>query len=677
MAQESFSHLPKQQMEQEIKSFRARFNWMTNLIGIGIQLTLTRFVLQRVGTWAAVLFLPSGLGIAALGILFAPSLWSVAVALGCDSVFRYSIHRAGLELLILPLSPVTRKKIKLFIDVFIDRFGRAAAAFIILALTTRYLPIGLTGTAAVMAGLTAAGLVVGMKLRSCYVDAFRQQLARREVDLSEVNRFVTDPASLRLLVSTLQSPHERQILYALGLLQSARGFDFSSQLLPLLQHRSPFVREEAARTLHALPGDRQADARELLGDESEEVRGAAVEYLCTLEPAETGERLRQLLDDPNPDIRLAAARCAADLPDSVYRPSMSLVHDLLSIDGTRAIQAHAVAALLAARLPHSESVPFLHTLLQDPRPQVAADAIMAAGKAERQELVLEIVPLLSNRNLRGASRQALASMGAGITADLAAVLADEAQDTTVRMEVSWILGRIQDAKAVKILVENLNSRDFRVKYQIVKALSRVHARNPDLPGDKWVLEVHLIAQTMAYYEGLALFCAMKPKKNGDSRLVSRALQEHLDRQMEIVFRLLGLSYPQRDIYSAYVALKGLHREKRVAAIEFLDNILKREVKSLILPLLEEEVPEHLVTRIAPVFNLHVPGRDDAMQTLLQQPNPWLKACTLHAVGSELNTDLAPFCRELLKDGDPLVRETAGWALQQLSAQQESQHVDKS
>lgn len=667
-AQENFKNLPKQLMEYEIKSFRARLNWVTSLIGIGIQMGVTHFVIQRLGIWAAVLFLPIGLGISSFGVLLAPSLKSAAVALGCDSVFRYSINRTGAELLYLPLSAGMRRKVKLFIDVFADRVGKAVAAFIILALTSRYMPIGLKGTALMVASLTVASTIIALKLRRSYVEAFRQQLTLRGVDLSEINRYVTDPASLHLLVSALESPQERQVLYALGLLQSAREYDFSPQLLPLLKHPSSLVRAEAARTLQALPGSRAADAEALLEDSSEGVRMAAMEYLCLHDPDRTDGRLQELLRHRNPHIRIAAGRCAAVLPDLTFRPSMELIRSLLSIDGNESLKAHEAAARLAGRLPEALSVPFLHQLLRDPRPEVVAAAVMASGQTGRLELAPEILPLLSNRELRPACRQALVFFGTRIVADLSAALADEKRDPAVRREIPWILGRIPDASAGRSLVENLNAGDFRLKYLIAKALSRMHAGNPGLPGHHRFIEVHAVAQIMAYYEELALSRAFEANgSRTESSLVGRILRERLAEQLEIVFRLLGLIYPQRDIYFAYSALQRQDRARRASALEFLENILGKDFKPLIMPLLEEESPERLLARAARFFSLNVPAKNEALSMLLEQPDPWLRTCALYAVGSERNRDREPICRQLLRNRDPHVREMAGWALDRISA----------
>jgi ATP:ADP antiporter, AAA family len=666
-AQEKFKHLPNQLMEQEIKSFRARFNMATNIIGIVLQLSVTQFVIQRIGVWAAILFLPIGVGASALGVIFNPTLTSTTIALGCNSVFRSSIHRSGFELFFLPLSPDMRKKVKVFIDVFVDRIGRAGAAFIIISLTAPGLPIGLPGTASALVLLTGVCIVVSLKLRKDYVDAFRQQLIRREVDLSEVRRYVTDPASLRLLAATLESSQERQILYALGLLQSARGFDFSPQLLPLLRHPSSYIREEAVHSLHALPGNHEADAKQMLNDESDAVRNAVVEYLCLYDPAKTEERIRQFLDDVNPEIRFAAACCVLHQPASIFRPSIDMIRCLMALDGKLAIQAHELAAGLAARLPSEESVPLLRSLIRDSRWQVSAGAIAAAGHAGHAELVSDIMPLLFDRKLRAASRQALVSLGLQVTIELGAVLGNENADPVIRHEIPWILARIKDSSAAGILVENLNAGDATLKYQIVKALSRMHAGNHNLPGNRRIIEMHLIAQIMAYYEGLALCQGLESKrKAAGNGLASRSVRERLNKQLEMIFRLLGIIYPQKDIYFAYAALKGTSNNKRMSAIEFLDDFLGKDIKSLILPLLEESEPKRLLARAMNLFNIRIPEHERALETLLLEPDPWLKTCALHAAGSDRISALEPQCRQLVRHRDPLVRETALWALERLN-----------
>ena len=145
------------------------------------------------------------------------------------------------------------------------------------------------------------------------------------------------------------------------------------------------------------------------------------------------------------------------------------------------------------------------------------------------------------------------------------------------------------------------------------------------------------------------------------------MKERLDQNLEIIFRLLGLQYPQKDMYFAYHALKGTRAERRTAAIEFLDNMLHKNLKSIILPLLEESSTERLIDRASRLFGIHTRERKEALRLILGQPDVWLKVCALYQVGEERLSDLADICRVLSTDADPLIRETAEWALGRLKA----------
>jgi HEAT repeat protein/MFS family permease len=661
-ASTAYDHLPRDEKESRINALFGRFYFGINVIGITLQLTLTGFIIRRFGIGTAILFLPLGLFISSVGVFIYPVLWATILNLGSNSVFRYSIHRVGMELLYMPLSPETRKKIKVFIDVFIDRLGRAVAGLIIIALTSAYFPFGLRGTATAIFVISGICVAVSLWLRNSYVEAFRQRLARREVDLSEVTRYVTDPSSVALLTKALESTQERQILYSLGLLQSSRGYDFASSLLPLLNHESPFIRQEALRTLAALPQDYPEEAEGLLSDPSDDVRAAAVAYLCSPDRGKTGERLRAFLEHENTDIRLSAARCAAEEADPSFVPSIKLVRGLMAIDDSKAIQAHVVAAQLAARLPASDSVALLRELLHHDNPEVAAAAARAAGRAGHVDLLFEIVPMLAAGSVRKAARIALVQYGPRIAGTLGDVLSDGQQPINLRREIPWVLSQFQSQRASNTLAENLSAEDPLLKYQVVKALNRLNERSPELILPRTIIAERVYSETKSYYQALVLCQSLGYGPDQDAKnLLTRALRERLDQNLEIIFRLLGLQYSQRDIYFAYSALKDPRSERRTSAIEFLDNLLQKDLKSIILPLVEESSAERLIDYASRLFGLEPNSRGEALRLILQQRDVWLRACALHEIGATCMKDLLDICRRLADDPEPLIRETAEWA----------------
>ncbi|MBP1609852.1 MAG: hypothetical protein H6Q04_2087, partial [Acidobacteria bacterium] len=122
-------------------------------------------------------------------------------------------------------------------------------------------------------------------------------------------------------------------LYALGLLQSVRGFDFADQLLPLLKYESPSVRAEAVRTLPALPRNYDDEVQRLIGDPSEEVRHAAIDYFCRRDAEKIKKRTDMLLNHPDLNIRISAMTWAAGMPDIDFQPSAETVRSLLTSAG--------------------------------------------------------------------------------------------------------------------------------------------------------------------------------------------------------------------------------------------------------------------------------------------------------------------------------------------------------
>jgi HEAT repeat protein len=510
--------------------------------------------------------------------------------------------------------------------------------------------------------LAAAGIVVGLRVRRSYLESLATTLARRGVDTSEFDRYVTDPESIRLLISCLQSQNERQVIYGLQLLQAVRGVDFSAQLLPLLHHDSERVRREALLTLSSVPGNYEKEAEATLSDSSAQVREAAVDYLCAQDPKWAAERMGSLDQPGNLELELYAARCIAGQKDPAFSPSVEQVHRILAIGGSGAEEAAQAAAWLAARLPASEGVPILRQLLQDARPAVAVAAAHAAGVAGHSDLVPHILPLLGKRRLRTAARDGLLRLGPAIIAALGEVLADSRWDPVLRREIPWVLSRFQTPQAAGILVDNLTTHDPLLKYEVVKALNRIHERNPRLPEPSPMVAQRILAETKAYYEALTVRQSVNIDGMGGRSLLCRAIQERLDQNLEIIFRLLGLKYPQKDIYFAYTALKDERSEKRASAIEFLDNLLHQDLKSIILPLLEESSTERLADRASRLFGVRRCNQAEALRAILQQPDAWLKACALHEIGRLGLSGMTDICRELSRSSDPLLQETARWAL---------------
>jgi hypothetical protein len=68
------------------------------------------------------------------------------------------------------------------------------------------------------------------------------------------------------------------------------------------------------------------------------------------------------------------------------------------------------------------------------------------------------------------------------------------------------------------------------------------------------------------------------------------LERELETVFSDIFKLLGLQYPQDEIRKAYQNIKSGSRNAIAYAIELLDNTLKRDMRDIIIPLLEDLPP---------------------------------------------------------------------------------------
>jgi AAA family ATP:ADP antiporter len=118
--------------EGELTQMYGRLGWIASITAVVSQLLLVPLLLpsKRV----ALLLPPFAMIASAVGVVVLPVL-ATAMILGItDRGLNYSIQQATWESLYVPLEPEQKYKAKAFIDMFVDRAAKAAAAFVLVAL---------------------------------------------------------------------------------------------------------------------------------------------------------------------------------------------------------------------------------------------------------------------------------------------------------------------------------------------------------------------------------------------------------------------------------------------------------------------------------------------------------------------------------------------------------------
>lgn len=68
-----------------------------------------------------------------------------------------------------------------------------------------------------------------------------------------------------------------------------------------------------------------------------------------------------------------------------------------------------------------------------------------------------------------------------------------------------------------------------------------------------------------------------------------------------IFKLLGLCYPQKDIRMVYQNIRTGTRNSVANAIEWLDNALKKDVKDILIPIVEDLDPAEKTKRFQKIL----------------------------------------------------------------------------
>ncbi|MEW5975094.1 MAG: Npt1/Npt2 family nucleotide transporter [Acidobacteriota bacterium] len=659
--------------QDELTSFLGALFAYVSIFSLLFQMFLTGRILKRFGVGVSILFQPLGLLLGSSILAFQPSLLAVGFLKISDGSFRYSIHRSGIELLFLPVPMAVKAQVKGFIDMFIDRLGRGLGG-VLLWLLTGVLAFEVTGLSVMASALIIVWLGLSIVIKREYLNAFRLALEKKTIEPEQLRISISDSASIAALVKVLNSAEERQVIYAMDLLEDVTPELWLEHVKPLLSHPSAKVRALALEKLSG-HGDRELTqpVGRLLQDSDLQVRIEAIHYLCLASDIAPPEQLKGFLRERDYSIVSAAIGCL-----SKYRWESELLIDeeffatALGERGphreTARIAAAAALGLLDASSPLQRH---LGGLLEDESHEVVKNAMHSAGRNQMREAVPRIIRKLENRHLRAEARDALLKFGTRIVGTLRDYLNDPSESMVVRAAIPKILSQIRSQEAVDALTSSVDLADQFLGYRVLKALNKMRSSFPELKFDDQVVDSLILEELKDYYR-FAFILRFKDREDQIQQpvvqLLVKALQERMDQKLERVFRLLGLRYPPADIYSAYNGLRSRKSHQRASAIEFLDNLLVPKLKQLLFPILEESSFEVMAQNGSQYFGLQMTPRHDHLEQLIAGKDPWLKTISVYAAGCFQLSELAGPVQRSMQDPDPFVRETAAWSWRRLQVE---------
>jgi AAA family ATP:ADP antiporter len=648
-------------------AFFGNFNFYSGVLGLLFQLLFTARFLRRFGIGTALFVLPVTVFMGSAGLLVLGTLASAVALKGGDQVLRYSVDKSTAELLYLPIPAGVKLQVKWFIDTVIWRLGDGLSGLIVLIFAT-FLHLPPRQISWVVLVLVSGWLVAVSVARREYVATLKESISQHRFDLEQASAPVLDRSTTELLASSLTASDPKDILYALSLFEVEQQRSAHPGIRALLNHSAPEVRQKAIAIISSA-GDKDAvpDVQRLLRDPELSVRTEALLFLSHHGHIDPLTAIEQLGDFPDFSVRSAVVAFWAQPGEAQnLEAARNILESMVNEAGEEGQRNRMEAARLLGELPDCFD-PLLSQLLADSDTQVVCEAIRSVGLLRKRRLVPELLDRLGDHRLAPSAAQALGLFGDSIVGGLRDHLCDSAVPIEARREIPNVLLALGTPAAASVLLDNLLESDTTLRFRTIAALNKLCRQNSQIAVDVQMLETVLAAEILGHYRSYQILATIGATTDGVAPL-ARALKESMQQEQERIFRLLNLLHPRLDLHSAYVGLQSTSVAVHDNALEFLDNVLKPQLREMLVPLLDGKVTVAERAQLAQrLVRMKIESQEQAVAELVASEDPWLKSCGAYAIGTLGIKSLEDQLDQCLKESDPLLRETARAAKLRLEA----------
>ncbi|MEJ7605205.1 MAG: hypothetical protein WKF37_02825 [Bryobacteraceae bacterium] len=350
------------------------------------------------------------------------------------------------------------------------------------------------------------------------------------------------------------------------------------------------------------------------------------------------------MDHPNRLVSESALEALAEHPEAAQ---VLITRDWIAEAANAPDPLRRTLAAVGVCIQTERDPAILHKLLRDSDPKVAAAAARTVGRLEDRIYLDGLLRLLPGAKLRGVAIESLAAFGERIVGTLGDVLLDTTTPVSVRKQIPRVLRRIPSQRSVDVLLQCMAEPNLTVRASVLKSLNSLREEKNDFVYGKDSVFQQILSEARYYYEMNAALEPLKQREQSPAgKLLSSTLNERLQGTLDRLFRLLGLRYPPKEIYAAYQSLNRRKSDEFIAAIEFLDNVLERELKRVLLPLLDED--GRISESGRELFNIPVKDATSALRELIRSGDSWLVACAVAAAAewkiTELRGEIEPLSR---------------------------------
>ncbi|WP_046744351.1 Npt1/Npt2 family nucleotide transporter [Kordia zhangzhouensis] len=599
---------------EELAAFFGFWFSTFNVLALVLQLFFTNRVLSKLGVSSTLLILPLGIALGSLLFITFPELWVLVLIKGIDGSFKQSLNKAAFELSVMPIPLNIKNQAKSYIDVVVDSIATGLSGFILIFLVKK-LNVATTYITVIILLFVLIWILLIYKLREAYYNSFRKNIENtlyKEEDTSNAKQKIeTTVAAARRI---LNGNDEKAILNLLQKLNTYKLRSLKNDVVQLLNHASNEVKVAAIEELHAYADATAVEkVKTLIHQKDDKLVYAALDYILFHSTSET-EFFETYLNHSNDYIANAALLCLAKETSnnkdvaSKFELNNRITEKINDLKGAEVdIRQESIAELLItiahARMP--EHYFFVEKYFESNQNYLKTHAIKAAGIIKSIQFIQPLFDCLEDKKYRKKAINALKNYGTEITNTIIYLEESEKLKAKDKRFVPRIIESFETQNAVNILMRLMKSRDFIIRYEAARSLLKLHTRKGNLTFHVRVVKSLILKETKHYRHALKaklflsqLIGATVNAENEHVHLseidkarqeIVNVLDEQMDTSLRTIFKLLAIIYNADDIKITYSGLLSDVKNARVNALEFLDNLLKGQLKFQLITLLEMNI----------------------------------------------------------------------------------------
>jgi len=544
-------------------SFLGSFLTVLLIFSYFLHILLTNRILRKFGLRVALLIAPVFLLAGSAAAFFVPIVyliyWAVFIK-GADKSLSYSLNQSVRELLYIPVFPEVKYKAKVFIDMFVTKFAKGfGSLFLLLFFSVLHFTIKQISLLVII--FVLVWIILNLLVTKEYVGIVKKNL---KIKWEDADKFVAEKIDIdltKLVFDTLESKKRSSVLYAMNLFDLLKREKLSPELKKIISYKS------------------------------DEIRARSMDSLLEQEGSVLVPEMDETLEEESLDVEIKEIMTL-----DVYQELMREYIDKIAKEGTESAEVSKMEAAKVLGMMESSSslIQNLNKLLKDDSPEVLRYAIESAERLKRREFVPLIIQHLRKPATQEVASKALIAYGTKIIGTLKDYLGDPEEDIRLRKALPDILAQIDTQRAADILTLELKKKNEDVESEIIEAMYKLRSKDPQIPFQEKIILPETLQIIKKCY--LILMELNELKTEEKKALLAKSLESNLARSLMHIFELLSLIYPQEDIIKAYQNICVGTKKAIDYSLELLDNILKKEVKEVLLPIIDDLPLEEKVRR---------------------------------------------------------------------------------